>query len=105
MRGGRRLPPWGRSRGPGGCGGWRGSCPRGRGEAGEPAAAAGADPPSFALWSGAARPCGTADSSRAESGGCLGEGPAAPVGKAPERGELHPGYRAALRLGRGAPAL
>lgn len=42
---------------------------------------------------------------RAESGGCLGEGPAAPVGKAPERGELHPGYRAALRLGRVAPAL
>lgn len=99
MRGGRRLPPLGRSRGPGGCGGWRGSCPRGRGEAGEPAAAAGAD------RRGAARPCGTADSPRAESGGCLGEGSAAPVGKAPERGELHPGYRAALRLGRGAPAL
>jgi len=38
-------------------------------------------------------------------GGCRDEGPAAPAGKASERGELWLGYRAALRLGRGAPAL
>ena len=43
-----------------------------RGEAREPAAAAGADPLYFALGSGTARPRGTADSPRAEGAGTKG---------------------------------